>query len=161
MADEVPHLLIRRDLRDVVEAPAWPEDLQLTEFAQSRAADVHALLQLAYADGGGSVPSFDEWWPHLSADSEYDPALCFLVCDSSGCAAGFAQCWTTPFIKDFVVHPGHRRRGLGRALLLHIFRAFRERGARSVDLKVHVGNPGAISLYESLGMARISAGPTN
>jgi ribosomal protein S18 acetylase RimI-like enzyme len=159
MVDEVPYVLMRRDLRDAIAEPAWPEGLSLTAFSQSRAAEAHALLKLAYADGGGAVPPFDEWWPRLSADSEYDPQLCFLVCDSGGRAAGFAQCWTTPFIKDFVVHPRHRRRGVGRALLLHIFRAFQERGAGAVDLKVHTGNPSAVPLYESLGMARISTGP--
>jgi ribosomal protein S18 acetylase RimI-like enzyme len=157
MAGEVPYVLLRRDLGESVAEPVWPADINLTSFAESRAADAHALLELAYADGGGSVPSFGEWWSRLSGDDEYDPALCFLLCDSDGSVVGFAQCWTTPFIKDFVVHPRHRRRGLGRALLLHIFRAFQDRGATAVDLKVHTDNPsGAVPLYESLGMVRVS-----
>jgi ribosomal protein S18 acetylase RimI-like enzyme len=159
MAGEIPYVLMRRDLRETIMEPVWPEGLSLTAFSQDRAAEAHALLQLAYADGGGSVPPFGEWWPRLSADSEYDSDLCFLVCDSGGSAAGFAQCWTTPFIKDFVVHPRHRRRGVGRALLSHIFRAFQGRGAGSVDLKVHTGNLAAVPLYQSLGMERISTGP--
>lgn len=159
MGVEVPYFLMRRDLREAIAEPVWPEGLSLAVFSESRAAEAHALLQLAYADGGGAVPPFGEWWPRLSADSEYDPAFCFLLEDSGGRAAGFAQCWTTSFIKDLVVHPRWRRRGVGRALMLHIFRAFQGRGAPALDLKVHADNPGAVPLYESLGMARISTGP--
>lgn len=78
---ELPHLLMRRRLNELVSAPIWPDGVHLKAFTESHAAEVHALLELAYADGGGTVPPFAEWWPLLSQDSEYDPALCFLVCD--------------------------------------------------------------------------------
>jgi ribosomal protein S18 acetylase RimI-like enzyme len=46
-----------------------------------------------------------------------------------------------------------RRRGLGRALLLHSFRALRERGKPRVGLGVDGSNPtGAVQLYEAAGM---------
>ena len=89
MGVEVPYFLMRRDLREAIAEPVWPEGLSLAVFSESRAAEAHALLQLAYADGGGAVPPFGEWWPRLSADSEYDPAFCFLLEDSGGRAAGF------------------------------------------------------------------------
>jgi ribosomal protein S18 acetylase RimI-like enzyme len=118
---------------------------------------VHALLELAYADSEGSVSSFEEWWPSLAQDSEYDPTLCFLACDRAGSLVGFAQCWTTAFVKDLVVHPRYRRRGIGRALLLHIFSVFQRRGFPAVDLKVLINNrSGAVQLYESLGMFLIA-----
>lgn len=157
---EILHCRMRRDLSEIVEAPVWPGDLCLQKFSEEHAAASHALLELSYAEGGGSVPDFAQWWSALSEDDEYDPDLCFLLCDRDGSAAAFAQCWTSDYIKDFVVHPRHRRRRVGRALLLHIFRAFRARGAEAVDLKVHIDNPsGAVQFYESLGMVRISRGP--
>jgi ribosomal protein S18 acetylase RimI-like enzyme len=47
-----------------------------------------------------------------------------------------------------------RRRGVGRALLLHAFRELHARGAERVGLGVDAQNPsGATRLYESVGMA--------
>src|SRR6185437_2365018 len=124
---------MRRDLAAPVAAPVWPEDVALRPFTPGDARAVHALLQAAYANGGGTVETFTAW----SADS--------LV--------GVAQCWTSAFVKDLAVDPGWRRHGVATALLLTAFRAFRDRGARSVDLKVQADNAGAIRVYENLGMA--------
>jgi ribosomal protein S18 acetylase RimI-like enzyme len=153
---ELPHRRMRRRLSESVAAPIWPDGVHLVAFAESAATEVHALLELAYADSEGSVSSFEQWWPSLAQDSEYDPTLCFLACDSAGSLVGFAQCWLTAFVKDLVVHPRYRRRGIGRALLLHIFSVFQQRGFRAVDLKVLINNPsGALQFYESLGMFQI------
>jgi ribosomal protein S18 acetylase RimI-like enzyme len=150
---------MRRALYEPLAAPIWPDGAHLKNFTPGLAGDAHALLQLAYADGGGSVPAFEEWWTRLSGDGEYDPSLCFLACDADGNLAGFAQCWTLGFVKDFVVHPRHRRRGIGRVLLLHVFHVFQARGTQAVDLKVQADNPGALRFYESLGMLRVSDAP--
>jgi ribosomal protein S18 acetylase RimI-like enzyme len=152
-ATEPPYFRMRRALYEPLAAPIWPDSVHLKSFMPGLAGDAHALLQLAYADGGGFVPAFEDWWIRLSDDSAYDPSLCFLACDADGNLAGFAQCWVTGFVKDFVVHPRHRRRGIGRALLLHVFRVFQARGVPAVDLKVHTGNVAGIRLYESLGMS--------
>jgi len=131
--------------------------VNLKAFSENQAAEVHALLELAYANGGGSVASFDEWWPGLAGDSEYDPNLVFPACNGVGTIVGVAQCWTSAFVKDFVVHPRFRRRGVGRALLLHVFHVFGERGDEAVDLKVQASNPsGALHFYENLGMTIVS-----
>jgi ribosomal protein S18 acetylase RimI-like enzyme len=149
---------MRRRLEGVPEAPSWPDGMHLDRFTEECAAEVHALLTLAYTNGGGSVPYFADWWRSLSGDSEYDPSLCFPVRDRDGDLAGFAQCWSSAYIKDVVVHPRFRRRGIGRALLLHIFHVFLRRGAATVDLKVETNNPtGAILLYESLRMDRMTS----
>jgi ribosomal protein S18 acetylase RimI-like enzyme len=147
---------MQRCLRETAEAPYWPDRFTLRPFAETQAVEAHALLELAYRDGGGSVPSFDEWWSRLSRDDEYDPELCFALRDREGDLVAFAQCWTSSFVKDLVVHPNCRRHGVGRALLLHIFRTFKERGAPAVALKVETGNPsGAVAFYERLGMSRV------
>jgi len=154
-----PLFLMRRCLRDPIEIPAWPDGVYLRTFSEERAAEVHALLELAYAKGGGALAPYEEWWPWVSTDSEYSPNLCFPVCDNTGAIIAVAQCWTSAFVKDFAVHPGWRRRGIGRALLLHVYRVFQQRGAIAVDLKVQQDNPsGAVRFYESLGMIRISDG---
>jgi ribosomal protein S18 acetylase RimI-like enzyme len=154
---EVPYLRMSRSLGEPTETPHWPDGVFLESFTAHHAAEAHVLLELAYTGGGGSVPPFNEWWSLLSQDSEYDLELCFLAYDGRGCLVAFAQCWKSAFVKDLVVHPRYRKRGIGRALLLHVFRTFRERGAQSVDLKVHINNPSsAIEFYEGLGMAIVS-----
>ena len=148
---------MRRLLGETIAAPIWPDGLHLKNFTPACAGDAHALLELAYANGGGSVPSFEVWWRALSQDSQYDPDLCFPVRDEVGKLVGFAQCWTTAFVKDLVVHPDFRKRGVGRALLLHIFQVFQKRGAAAVELKVQTDNPsGAVQFYARLGMSPVS-----
>ena len=153
---EVIHLRLRRSLSDPVAAPVWPDAVRLQTFSEDRARDVHGLLDLAYASGGGTVPPFDVWWPALSGDEEYDPDLCFIARDGDDRVVGVAQCWTTAFVKDLAVYPDWRRRGLGTALLLHAFGVFQARGATAIDLKVEADNPsGAVRLYERMEMRHV------
>jgi ribosomal protein S18 acetylase RimI-like enzyme len=143
---------MRRHLAGPLEAPAFPAGFTLRTFEKADARAVHALLETAYWAGGGGADKFSRWWPKLRKDPEFDPALCFLAEDADG-LAGVAQCWTSGFVKDLAVHPRARKRGLGRALMLTVFAAFRARGWEHVDLKVQADNPsGAVALYRALGM---------
>ena len=98
--------------------------------------------------------AFEEWWPAVEGDTEFDPALCLVLTETaSGALAGFAQCWNSGFVKDIGVRPGLRRLGLGRALMAEVFRIFQARGIGEVRLKVHADNPsGAPAFYRALGM---------
>jgi ribosomal protein S18 acetylase RimI-like enzyme len=144
---------MRRDLNDLPRTDAWPEGIRLERFTHAMARDAHALMTAAYADGGGRMPAFEAWWRALSQDGEYASELCFPVRDQSGQLAAFAQCWTSGFVKDFAVHPDWQRRGLGRALLLHVFQVFRMRGAIAVSLKVEADNARALQFYRNLGLS--------
>ena len=150
---------MRRSLAEPVPEPVLPAGVRLIPFEPDRhAQDVHALLVQAYARGGGYVEPFAIWWPSLCGDSEYDPALCFIAADEHENIVGVAQCWTSAFVKDLAVSPASRRHGLGSALLCHAFRAFRDRGAAFLDLKVDADNPsGALRLYRSLGFREIES----
>lgn len=140
-------------------APRWPDGIETTAFDplhHGRAA--RALLNDAYAPGGGDVFAFEDWWPVLSADPEYRSDLCFVALDAAnGALAGFAQCWSLGYIKDIAIAPAWRRHGLGRALMQEIFRTFQARGIFKVDLKVTADNPsGAAEFYSSLGMVEMA-----
>jgi ribosomal protein S18 acetylase RimI-like enzyme len=50
------------------------------------------------------------------------------------------------------VHPDYRQRGLGKALLLHVFSAFKSRSVMTVSLKVQTANAVAMRLYGQIGM---------
>jgi ribosomal protein S18 acetylase RimI-like enzyme len=111
-----------------------------------------ALLNDSYVSGAGQTQTFDDWWPALESDAEYDPQLCFIVEDTeSGSLAAFAQCWTSGFVKDIAVASSFRRRGLGRAMLHEISGRFAARGCTQLDLKVVADNVPAIHFYKSIG----------
>jgi ribosomal protein S18 acetylase RimI-like enzyme len=87
----------------------------------------------------------------VTTDEEFDPELWFLA-ESEAELAGAVICWTSAFVKDLVVHEAWRGRGLGEALLRHVFRTFAARGAPAVELKVQSDNTPAVRLYERVGM---------
>lgn len=155
MNDRVQRL--RGDLTEAIAPPTCPPGYRVRTFATDDALTVHRLLELGYAQGGGHVRPFEEWWPSLREDSEFDPKLCFLAINERHDVVGVAQCWSSGFIKDLVVHPLERRRGIATAVLRRVFWEFRHRGVKHVDLKVQVDNPtGAIRLYKNLGMREVA-----
>lgn len=146
------HVRMSSNLQEPFEVPTWPGGVELTTLEDADAAAAHQLLVPAYAEGGGAVPPFETWWEALAGDAEFDPKLCFLVRNSAGQLIALAQCWTSAFVKDLVVHPSYRQRGLGKALLLHVFSAFKLRSARTVSVKVQTTNAIAMQLYGQMGM---------
>ena len=150
-------LRLRRDLTEAVAQPTCPAGYRMRTFAADDALAVHRLLEVGYAQGGGHVGAFDAWWPSVRDDDEFAAELCFLALDERHDIVGIAQCWTSAFIKDVVVHPRARRRGIATALLSKVFWEFRRRGATHVDLKVQLDNPtGAVRLYRKLGMRDVA-----
>ncbi|WLH34680.1 N-acetyltransferase [Pseudomonas sp. FP2196] len=142
---------MRRDLRADAPDICWPEGIEVSTYRPELANAVHQLMQLGYREGGGRVPALDVWQQRFESDPEYDPQLCFIATDTEG-VIGVAQCWTSSYIKNLVVHPRAQGRGLGRALLLNAFKVFQQRREGFVDLKVLEDNLRAQRLYESAGM---------
>ena len=147
-------LRMRIDLRSEIPKPRWPEGSSVRGFHDSDGPRLHALLEHGYRIAGGSVAAYEAWLPALTGESEFDPALCFLVEVGDDLAAA-AICWRSGFVKDIVVHETWRRHGLGEALLRLAFRTFQRRGAGNVELKVQAQNAPAIRLYERVGMRTV------
>ena len=143
--------LLRRDLTGSLPAPRWPADTRLDHYRDELAPAIHAVLRMTQDQGGGRVASLDDWRRQFVSDAEYDPTLCLVASNADGILA-VAQCWTSAFIKNLAVHPCAQGQGLGRALLLHSFQVFKQRGEPYVDLKVLESNLRARQLYESAGM---------
>ena len=143
--------LLRRDLSEAVPDAQWPAGIEWSAYREELAPAVHQLMQLGQLEGGGRVPPLEEWQQRFVSDPEYDPSLCFVACDAGG-VVGVAQCWTSAYIKNLVVHPRLQGLGLGRALLLHAFSVFQQRREGFVDLRVLEDNLRARRLYESVGM---------
>jgi ribosomal protein S18 acetylase RimI-like enzyme len=151
MAREVLRMEIR--LEQPTPSPAWPAGVAVrTAQPEADAAAVYALLELAFRGSAEEEKPYDEWLPWWVEDAEFDPSAWFLA-EEDGALVGVALCWSSGFLKDLAVHPACRRRGIGRALLLHVFGEFRSRGAATVSLKVDAANPtGAVRVYEAAGM---------
>jgi ribosomal protein S18 acetylase RimI-like enzyme len=143
--------LLRRDLTASLPAPQWPAGTQLDHYRDELAPAIHAVLRMTQDQGGGRVPSLEEWRQQFVSDAEFDPTLCLVASNAEG-ILGVAQCWTSAFIKNLAVHPCAQGQGLGRALLLHSFQVFKQRGEPYVDLKVLESNLRARKLYASAEM---------
>ncbi|OPA93925.1 GNAT family N-acetyltransferase [Pseudomonas fluorescens] len=143
--------LLRRDLTGSLPAPQWPPNTQLDHYRDELAPAIHAVLSMTQNSGGGRVAGLDEWRRRFTTDAEFDPTLCLVASNADG-ILGVAQCWTSAFIKNLSIHPCAQGQGLGRALLLHTFHVFKQRGEPYVDLKVRESNLRARQLYESAGM---------
>ena len=143
--------LLRRDLTASLPAPQWPADIRLDHYREELAPAIHAVLRMTQDQGGGHVAGLAQWQHQFVTDAEFDPTLCLVASNGDG-ILGVAQCWTSGFIKNLSVHPCAQGQGLGRALLLHCFQVFKQRGEPYVDLKVLESNLRARQLYESAGM---------
>ena len=81
-----------------------------------------------------------------------------LVADVDGTIAGFVIGYLTrgsvAHVVTLDVHPSHRRRSLGTALLEELLNRFSRAGAREARLEVATGNTVAIAFYRKLGFQR-------
>ncbi|WP_268799784.1 GNAT family N-acetyltransferase [Pseudomonas huanghezhanensis] len=140
--------------RDITHSPArieWPASLQSVAFTPDIAFETHQLLMLGRQYGGGRVADLRTWLNAFDTDPEFDRELVLVVRDTLG-VVGVAQCWTSAFIRNLVVHPRAQGQGVGRCLLEQAFMAFHQRREGQVDLKVMESNLTARRLYERAGM---------
>jgi ribosomal protein S18 acetylase RimI-like enzyme len=143
------------DLDETLEPPRWPDDVAVRTFRMEDAPAVKELLDLAYAEERDHQPlPFEDWKTFMLGDPNFDPSSWFLA-EAEGELAAAILNWDDGFVKDLVVHPERRRRGLGEGLMRHTFREFRRRGFERVTLKTDSVNPTeAWRLYERLGMRK-------
>jgi ribosomal protein S18 acetylase RimI-like enzyme len=139
----------------LAEVPA-PLEVPLREFEPGDEAEVHRLIEDAFTEIEGHTPmTLDEWRAKGTARAGHDPRLWLVAEDEHGLTgAALGQRWEndTGYVAELGVAARARGRGLGRALLLGLFAAFRRAGLTHAELSVHGRNRGALALYESVGM---------
>ncbi len=124
-------------------------------LARAADADVEALATLAAA-------CHSHPWTRAQIAREVaagPPGAVLVLRPASGPVPVCASCTYRLFademeVLDVAVHPGWRRRGLGRFLVAHALGRGSRAGAAVARLEVRAGNLAALSLYELLGFRR-------
>jgi mycothiol synthase len=149
-------------LDDATPEPVWPDGIGVRTVHTGEERDVHALLGDAFADTHDFRPTpFEEWAAWWGERKRLD---LWFAAEAGGELAGLALCDQelagTPglgWVESLAVRRRWRRHGLGKALLLHSFRALANLGRTAAGLSVQADNPtGAVRLYESVGMRPVS-----
>jgi mycothiol synthase len=147
------------DLSEPSSAPEWPSGIATRSFRPGDERTFYDVYAESFKDSREPVDESYEAWAHWLLDGpSFAPDLWFLALDGDQ-PAGVAICHPHHTAADLawvrilgVLRPW-RRRGLGRALLLHAFAAFRERGFARAGLGVDAESvTGANRLYEQAGM---------
>jgi mycothiol synthase len=146
-------------LDDATPEPVCPDGVRIRNALGGEERDVHAVGEEAFADLSDFRPTpFDDWeffWNDRKRD------LWFVAEAEGGELAGVALCESQHggigWIETLAVRRAWRRRGLGKALLLHAFGEFARHGSTTAALSVDAENvTGAVRLYESAGMRPVS-----
>ena len=140
------------------------------DYANPRDAAAVVTLLDAYARDpmGGATPLTPEVRAALVAGLAATPGAFSLIAWADDEALALANCFTgfstfaaRPLVNihDLVVLPGHRGRGLAKAMFAAIEAEARALGACKVTLEVLSGNTSARSLYASLGYGDFALDP--
>lgn len=100
--------------------------------------------------------SFPTPWSRGMFEEDFDRGFSdTLVAEGPGGEVlGYAVCWTIAgesHLLNIAVHPAHRGRGIGRAILSECIRRSARLGAGRIFLEVRAGNEAAQRLYASMG----------
>jgi ribosomal protein S18 acetylase RimI-like enzyme len=142
------------------EASVWPAGVVVRTFQPGDERTFYDLHQETFADHWehDEPDPYEEWAHWLLQPPMFQPDLWFLA-EEDGEPAGIAICHSRHEVPGMGrvdvlgVRRPWRRRGLGRALMLHAFAEFKRAGLSEADLGVDGESlTGATRLYESVGM---------
>ncbi len=149
---------MRIDFDDDPPEPEWPEGVTVRGATEADLETAHETQMETFADSWEHADEPFGEWSHWMVEDELDLSLWF-VAEEDGEVAGIAL--TKPhdtegglgWVRVLGVRRPWRRKGLGRALLLHAFHVYRRRGFHGVGLGVDAESlTGANRLYENAGM---------
>jgi mycothiol synthase len=141
-----------------VPEPTWPEGTTVRSASSTDARPVYEAHQESFEDHWEATRMPFAEWEHWLMREGFDPSLWFTL-EDGGEVAAISLCREHEgekglgWVSVLGVRKPWRRRGLGRALLLHSFREFQRRGFHAAALGVDAESlTGANRLYESAGM---------
>ncbi|KAL0023597.1 hypothetical protein WJX77_005309 [Trebouxia sp. C0004] len=112
--------------------------------------DLAAVLELLAVSAAWSLPE-------LEATLQQSHTLALLA-TTGPISVGCILAWLLDDelqILDVVVHPTHRRQGIGKALLKVLLNQAQERGCALATLEVSKDNAAAVQLYQQLGFQQV------
>ncbi len=156
------------ELDGVVEAQVFPEGIEVRTLRDGEERRAYDAYTASFADHWEfQADPYERWRRYAVESSAFDPTLWFLA-EEGDAVAGVAICQLHDsgdprhgWIGILGVLPAYRHRGLGSALLRHVFTEFARRGCTRVSLGVDAENTtGAVALYERAGMRQIRRSDT-
>ena len=156
-------LIMDRVLQDIPPAAQLPEGIVIRTFIKDQdeqityQTDEEASQDKGYHDR----LSYEDWVKRMSMEKDsFDPSIWFLACAGNGVAGValnvFRKDSNTGWVDHLSVRQAWRRRGIGKALLLHTFREFYLRSIHHIKLSVDSKSlTHAPHLYESVGMQTV------
>jgi mycothiol synthase len=157
-------LRMHRALNEPIPAPIFPEGYTLRDGNHDPQAWAE-LYNESFVDHFNFHPHDAEFVRHWQHDPDYRPELNLVAVAPDGTLAAFAWCHISVeqnkrtgrregSVGLLGTRRGHRRIGLGRAMLLAGMQRLREAGMANATLGVDASSPtGATVLYESAGFA--------
>lgn len=147
------------DLQGLLPSPAEPEGVVIRPMREGEEELVYEVHEQSFEDAWMHTREpFEQWQYWFIKTPSFDPSLWF-VAEADGEIIGVAICRVRETEDEFGwvsilgVLRSHRRRGIGEALLRHVFAEFARRGFERVGLGVDAESPtGAVALYERAGM---------
>jgi GNAT superfamily N-acetyltransferase len=149
------HFQMQIELATPHPAPEWPKGVSVrTAIPGEDDRQIHSLIQTAYDWSERDEHPFEDWQNFMMRPEIFDPKLWFLSVFERE-IIGVCLSLTYPdlgWVRQLGVLQHWRRKGLGRALLMHAFSEFYRRGFRKAGLAVESENPGALAFYEKIGL---------
>jgi mycothiol synthase len=147
------------DLADRPREPRWPEGISVRTTGEEEHRAVYDAVIEVWQDTSDPLDwTYEEWAHWMIETPSFDLSLWFLAFAGDE-LAGFSLCREDSndshagYVGTLGVRRPWRKQGLGEALLLHSFAAFRLRGYTRATLGVDASSPtGATRLYERAGM---------
>jgi mycothiol synthase len=148
--------ILRIEMVERPPEPMLPHGLSFREFVPGRDdREVFQVIDTAFGEWPNRDASSLGDWAAITVEREgFEPWQIPLVVDGDR-IVGVEFLLHYPagaWLGHLAVERSHRGRGLGRALLLHAFRTFFDRGERVVELSTD-SRTGALGLYERVGMS--------
>lgn len=155
------HFRMTRELGAGIVAGEIPAGVVLRGVDPERDAQaLHALDALCFADNADyEIESLSEFRDEHLLGADIDPGRSYIAQQGSE-QLGFLVSRRLPdavgYVDLLAVHPDHRRRGLGTALLQRAFADYTAAGLRHAQLLVASDNPLGLRLYERVGMRALA-----
>lgn len=146
-------LHLARGLDGQIDAPTVPDGFRLRPLRGE--AEAGAYVD-AHQAAFGSRNMTLEWRQRTLLMPQHWPDLDLVVEAPSGALAAVCIGWLDPTgargqVEPLAVRPDYQRLGLGRALLLEMFRRMRAAGARRVSVEAYAAEAAPRALYEAVG----------